>query len=175
MITCIDCDSELIDVFYKCTTEDYRYIDTNNNLIHIKTEHDMNDSEEINTQVKDIYCITCNKPVYYPTQYENNQFKNNDIIMTFFPHSNTKNLIHKFTTINCRYCNNNLQKGYFTINNNKIHIYNEETNEKIKEINIIETDITSISDTDIGKKILYCNDCNYFIMNNLSEFYKINN
>ena len=54
---------------------------------------------------------------------------------------------------------------------NTIHIYDEETNNKIKdiEINLIEIDIP---ETDIGKKILYCQDCNHFIMNNLNIVFK---
>ena len=91
----------------------------------------------------------------------------------------------------CKYCNTNiLEKGYFTNTEmeqteenllkyaypidftNTIHIYNEDTNTKIKDITIMLNEINSIPETDIGKKILYCPSCNFFIMNNLQEIYK---
>jgi len=191
MINCIDCNKELTNVYYKCTKDDYRYVDENNNLIYIKDTHNLDiNNEEVNTEVKDIYCTTCNKPVYYPTNYENN-FKNNDIIIKIFPHYKTKNIIHQFTNMTCKYCNTNiLEKGYFTNTEmeqteenllkyaypidftNTIHIYNEETNTKIKDITIMLNEINPIPETDIGKKILYCPSCNFFIMNNLQEIYK---
>ena len=190
MINCLDCNGSLINVFYKCTVEDYRYIDENDNLIHIKTTHNLDlEDEEVNTQVKDIYCKACNSPVYYPTCYKDNNFCNNDFIIKEFFKYEIKNLIHQFTNINCSHCNNILKKGYFTNTEmeqneenllkysyptdfkNTIHVYDEETNEKIKdiEIDLIELDIT---ETDIGKKIIYCPDCNYFIMNNLNILFK---
>jgi len=192
MINCLDCDSELINVFYKCTPEDYRYVDENDNLIHIKMIHNLDiECNEVNSEVKDIYCVTCNKPVYYPTNYLNNDFINNDIIIKKFPHFLNKNIIHKFTNITCKYCNTNtLQKGYFTNTEmeqteenllqysyptdftNTIHIYNEENNTKIKDIIINLIEINPIPETDIGKKILYCPDCNYFIMNSLQVINK---
>ena len=100
-----------------------------------------------------------------------------------------KNIIHQFTNINCLHCNNILQTGYFTNtemeqteenlmkysypNNfiNTIHIYNEETKNKIKDIDIDFLEL-EIPKTEIGKKIIYCPNCNFFITNRLDEIYK---
>ena len=41
MINCLDCNGPLINVFYKCPVEDYRYVDENDNLIHIKMTHNL--------------------------------------------------------------------------------------------------------------------------------------
>ena len=42
-----------------------------------------------------------------------------------------------------------------------------------KEIPYLKVDkINPIPETDIGKKILYCRDCNFFIMNDLKGIYK---
>ena len=49
---------------------------------------------------------------------------------------------------------------------NTIHIYNEETKNKIKDIDIDLPEL-EIPETEIGKKIIYSPNCNFFIMNNL--------
>ena len=53
-----------------------------------------------------------------------------------------------------------------------LHIYNEVNNTKIKDITILGLTEISPVETDIGKKILYCQDCNLHIMNDLKEIYK---
>ena len=67
---------------------------------------------------------------------------------------------------------NLLQYSYPTDFTNTIHIYNEDTNTTIKDIIISLTEINPIPETDIGKKIIYCSNCNFFIMNDLKEIYK---
>ena len=66
---------------------------------------------------------------------------------------------------------NILQYSYPNDFTNTIHIYNEDTNIKIKDITINLPEIP-IPNTDIGRKILYCPQCNFFITNNLQEIYK---
>tara|TARA_E500000178_G_C16916401_1_gene705102 strand:- start:451 stop:1038 length:588 start_codon:yes stop_codon:yes gene_type:complete len=194
MSKCLTCNELLIDTYYKCTENDYRLEDTNNNCIFIKDTHNLDlDYEEVNTQSLCVYCTNCEEIIDYPTTYDssNHNFKNGDLVVNDYYKHLINNIIHQFTNISCKYCNtNNLQKGYFTNTEveqteenkilycypegieNLIHIYNENTNTKIKDITINLTELYPIPNTDIGKKILYCHDCNYFITNNLKEFYK---
>ena len=193
-MNCITCNELLINTYYKCTENDYRLEKTNGELIYIKGSHDLNeDDEEVNTQELSIYCERCKKIIDYPTDYDtiNHNFKNGDLIIHNYYDYLNKNIIHQFTNITCKYCNKNtLQKGYFMNtemiqseenllkysypNNftNTIHIYNEETNNKIKDIEIDLIEINPIPETDIGKKILYCPHCNHFIMNSLQVIFK---
>tara|TARA_B100000686_G_C16671409_1_gene906675 strand:+ start:204 stop:776 length:573 start_codon:yes stop_codon:yes gene_type:complete len=189
-MNCLNCNNQLINTIYKCTENDFRLEKTNGDLIYIKGTHNLDiDNEEVNTQELTIYCTQCEKLIDYPTTYDtiNNKFKNGDFIMEEYHGS--LNIIHQFTDINCSHCNNILKKGYFTNTEmeqneenslkysypsnfrNTIHIYDEETKNKIKDIEIalIELDMP---ETDIGKKIIYCPDCNYFIVNNLKQIYK---
>ena len=191
-MSCNCCDCLLINGFYKCNINDYRIVDENDNLINIISEHEISENnEEINTKEKIKFCQTCNKIFRFPDKEENYIFKCGDNHLESFENNLNDNIIHQFTNITCRYCNTNiLQKGYFTNtemeqteenllqysypNNftNIIHIYNENTNDKIKDIIINLIDINPIPNTDIGNKILYCNECNHFIMNNLKQIYK---
>ena len=186
-MNCIDCNQLLINTYYKCTENDFRLEKTDGDLIYIKDTHNLDiDNEEVNTQSLSIYCTQCAKVIDYPTTYDtvNNNFKNGDLIMEEYSGYLDKNIIHQFTNINCLHCNSILQTGYFTNTEmeqseenllrysyptdfkNTIHIYDEETNNKIKdiEINLIEL---RTPETEIGKKIIYCPNCNFFIMNNL--------
>lgn len=189
-INCINCDGELSKVYYKRTDTDFRYVFEDNELLYIKSEHDIKeDDDERETIIMNMYCKCCNKFVDYPVEYDGDRFKNGDTIITYYKHHQTKNIIHRFTDITCKYCNTNtLQKGYFTNTEmlqsdenllqysypidyiNTIHIYNEEDT-KIKDITISLTEINPIPETDISKKILYCQDCNFFIMNDLKEIH----
>ena len=192
-MSCNCCNCLLINGFYKCDINDYRIVDESNNLVKIISGHEIiEDDEEINFKEKIKYCQTCNKIFRFPDTEENYIFKCGDNHFESFKNNLNDNIIHKFTNITCKYCNTNtLQKGYFTNtemiqseenllkysypNNftNTIHIYNEENNTKIKDIIINLTEINPIPGTDIGKKILYCQDCNFFIMNDLKEIYII--
>tara|TARA_X000000950_G_C13905950_1_gene656844 strand:+ start:3316 stop:3897 length:582 start_codon:yes stop_codon:yes gene_type:complete len=190
-MSCNCCNCSLINGFYKCDINDYRIVDENDNLVKVILDHEINEEEEeVNTKEKIKYCKTCNKVFRYPDTEENYIFKCGDNQFESFDNSDNDNIIYQFTDITCKYCNTNiLQKGYFTNtemiqseenllqysypNNftNTIHIYNENTNNKIKDITIGLTEINPIPETDIGKKIIYCPDCNFFIMNNLQEVY----
>ena len=186
-MNCIDCNQLLINTYYKCTENDYRLEKTDGDLIYIKDTHNLDiDYEEVNTQSLSVYCTQCEKVIDYPTTYDtvNNNFKNGDLIMEEYSGYLDKNIIHQFTNINCLHCNSILQPGYFTNTEmeqseenllrysyptdfkNTIHVYDEETNNKIKdiEINLIEL---KTPETEIGRKIMYCPNCNHFIMNNL--------
>tara|TARA_A100001037_G_scaffold298491_1_gene322317 strand:- start:259 stop:840 length:582 start_codon:yes stop_codon:yes gene_type:complete len=191
-MNCIDCNQLLINTYYKCTENDYRLEKTDGDLIYIKDTHNLDiDNEEVNTQELSVYCTQCEKVIDYPTTYDtiNNNFKNGDLIIDKYHEYLDKNIIHQFTNINCLHCNTLLEKGYYTHtemeqteenlmkysypNNfiNTIHIYNEETKNKIKDIDIDFLEL-EIPKTEIGKKIIYCPNCNFFITNRLDEIYK---
>ena len=189
-MSCNCCNCSLINGFYKCNTNDYRIVDENENLVKIILEHDIPENdEEINYKEKIKYCNTCNKIFRYPDEEENYIFKCGDNTFESFDNYLNDNIIHNFNDITCKYCNTNiLQKGYFNNTEmeqneenilqysypndftNTIHIYNEDTNTKIKDITINLPEIP-IPNTDIGRKILYCPQCN-FITDNLQEIYK---
>jgi len=191
-MSCNCCNCSLINGFYKCDINDYRIVDESDNLVKIIVEHELpEDDEEVDFKEKIKYCKTCNKIFRFPDTEENYIFKCGDIQFESFENNLNDNIIHQFTNMTCKYCNTNtLQKGYFmntemiqneenllqysypTDFTNTIHIYNEENNNKIKDITINLTEINPIPNTDIGKKILYCMSCNFFIMNNLQEIYK---
>jgi hypothetical protein len=194
-MNCITCNNSLINAIYKCTASDYRLEDVDGNLIFIKSTHNFDPSyEEVNTSVNCVYCQTCNEIVQYPTTYDNvnYEFKNGDLTMRDYYDYLNKNIIHQFTNITCRNCNNTLQRGKFTntvmsqttdnlLNysypndfTNTIHIANETTGTHVKDIDIKYPEIDPIPETDIGKKIIYCPNCNFFIMNNLKEIDKTN-
>jgi len=189
MNICVNCDGELSKVYYKCTDTDFRYVFENDELLYIKSEHDIKEDDiERETNIMNMYCKCCSKFLNYPVKYDENKFKNGDTIITFYKDHLTKNIIHQFTDITCKHCNRNtLQKGYFTNTEmiksdenllqysypidftNTIHIYDKD-NIKYKDITISLTDL-DIPETDIGKKIIYCPNCDYFITNNLKEIH----
>tara|TARA_B100001094_G_scaffold196889_1_gene190924 strand:- start:336 stop:914 length:579 start_codon:yes stop_codon:yes gene_type:complete len=191
-MSCNCCDCLLINGFYKCDINDYRIVDESDNLVKVISEHEITeDDEEINFKEKIKYCKTCNKIFRFPDTEENYIFKCGDNEFKSFDNNENDNIIHQFTNITCKYCNNNiLQKGYITNTEmiqseenllkysyptdftNTIHIHNEDTNTKIKDIIIDLIELYPIPNTDIGKKIIYCANCNYFIVNNLKEIYK---
>ena len=188
-MSCNCCNCSLINGFYKCDINDYRIVDESDNLVKKIVEHEFHeDDEEVNSKEKIKYCKTCNKIFRFPDTEENCIFKCGDNQFESFENNLNDNIIHQFTNITCKYCNTNiLEKGYFMNtemiqseenllkysypNNftNTIHIYNEDKNTKIKDITIYLIEINPIPETDIGKKILYCPNCNFFITNNLQE------
>lgn len=191
-MSCNCCNCSLINGFYKCDINDYRIVDESDNLVKKIVEHEFHeDDEEVNSKEKIKYCKTCNKIFRFPDTEENYIFKCGDNQFESFENNLNDNIIYQFTNMTCKYCNTNiLEKGYFTNTEmeqteenllkyaypidftNTIHIYNEDTNTKIKDITIMLNEINPIPETDIGKKILYCPSCNFFIMNNLQEIYK---
>jgi hypothetical protein len=191
-MSCNCCNCSLINGFYKCDINDYRIVDESDNLVKIISGHELlQEDEEVDFKEKIKYCKTCNKLFRFPDTEENYIFKCGDNQFESFENNLNDNIIHQFTNMTCKYCNTNiLEKGYFTNTEmeqteenllkyaypidftNTIHIYNEDTNTKIKDITIGLIEINPIPETDIGKKILYCPSCNFFIMNNLQEIYK---
>jgi hypothetical protein len=177
---CLTCNTDLIDIHYRDTNNSY-ILEKDNSEVMFSCDKSISDNNS-NTY-KYLYCEECEKIIDYSSV--------GDITLILEEHYNNHldyNIIHKFTNTTCRYCSNILQKGYFTNTisddvdtlvycypegyKNNIHIYNEDTDEKIKdiEIDLVES---YISEKEIDKKIIYCTDCNYFIANNLKEIYKL--
>ncbi len=177
---CLTCNTDLIDIHYRDINNSY-VLEKDNNIVMFSCDKSISDNNS-NTY-KYLYCEDCKKITDYSSV--------GDITLILEEHYNNHldyNIIHKFTNTPCRYCSNILQKGYFTNTisddvdtllycypegyKNNIHIYNEDTGEKIKdiEIDLVES---YISEKEIDKKIIYCTDCNYFIANNLKEIYKL--
>ena len=193
-MSCNCCNCELINGFYKCTVDDYRIVDDNDTLVKIVSLNELsegdNNDEEINFKEKIKYCKTCNKIFRFPDTEENYVFKCGDMQFESFDNNLHDNIIHQFTDVTCKYCDTNtLQKGYFKHTEmeqseenllrysypcdftNTLHIYDEGTNNIIKDITLNFLELP-IPETDIGKKILYCTNCNFFITNNLKKIYK---
>ena len=183
---CLTCNTDLIDIHYRDTNNSY-ILQKDNSEIMFSCDKSISDNNS-NTY-KYLYCEDCKKITDYSGTYNvyNINYDTEDLQNEYSSHLDY-NIIHKFTNTTCRYCSNILQKGYFTNTisddvdtllycypegyKNNIHIYNEDTNEKIKdiEIDLVES---YISEKEIDKKIIYCTDCNYFIANNLKEIYKL--
>lgn len=194
---CENCNTSLTDnCIYICTDTDYRINDDNNNLVKILSTHNFNsDDEEIGNFDYVKFCSMCDCYYRYPYSYDstNNVFKtrNNDNII-YYDNFLKDNVIHNFSNITCKYCNNTLQQGNFTMQiisettenfNNfcwpidfiqNVNIYNESSSSLIKTITPSSyNDYVNLQKftTSIGKKIIYCSSCNFFISNSLEEFY----
>ncbi len=177
---CLTCNTDLIDIHYRDTNNSY-ILEKDNSEIMFSCDKSISDNSS-NTY-KYLYCEDCKKIIDYLSVRDDTL-----ILEEHYNNHLDYNIIHNFTNTTCRYCSNILHKGYFTNTisddvdpllycypegyKNTIHIYNEDTDEKIKDIEIDLVD-SYISEKEIDKKIIYCTDCNYFIANNLKEIYKL--
>lgn len=139
-----------------------------------------------------LYCTNCNFVCAFPHKYINNVFLTKcDNMIDYYDNFLENNIIHNFD-INCKYCSNNLEKYHletdiieendesFKILSmpndflNDIHIYDLNNNliKTIKPHNYTEYKKLHELTTDISRNILCCNKCEFFIMNNLQEFYE---
>ncbi len=184
-MNCLTCGDDLIDIYYKDTNNSYK-IEKDNNELMFSCDKSITDNNS--TTYKYLYCNDCKKMIDYSGVYNPYVNYNVEDLKNEYKNHLDNNIIHKFTNTTCKYCTNILKKGYFinTVSDdvdellycfpdnykNNIHIYNEDTNEKVKDIEIDVTDL-NISEKEIEKKILYCLDCNYFVTNNLIEIYKL--
>ena len=199
MIYCLHCNNNINkNCKYTCTDNDYRITDMSDSLINILSEHkaeDIPEEEKTNSDyVK--YCSQCNFYYNYALNYssDTNLFYTwNNTNINANENFLNDNIIHSFDNILCKYCKNNtLQKGYFEmeiveetpenfINYSwandflkDINIFNESSSSLIKTITPSNyNDYVNLQKftTSIGKKIIYCTDCNFFISNILEEFY----
>uniref|UniRef100_A0A6C0CD63 Uncharacterized protein n=1 Tax=viral metagenome TaxID=1070528 RepID=A0A6C0CD63_9ZZZZ len=189
---CVNCDCSIQLCKYKCENSGYNIYDQNNTFIKKEYDCDIESTDpEINTESNIEYCSMCNVNIEYPDSYDNtNQvFTNNGENIYYYENFLKRNIIHNFTNIQCGNCSCIMNNGYFTIevveetedNLNNLSM----PNDFIKNIMVYDNSdnlVYSIEpsdydeykeliefNTDISKKILYCSNCNYIILNNLKK------
>ena len=139
-----------------------------------------------------IYCSNCDFVCAFPSKYVDNEFLTKcDNMIDYYDNFLEDNIIHNFD-INCKYCSSNLEKYRLETNIIEENDKNFESlsfpNDFINDINIYDLNNNLIKSfkpdtyteykklyeltTDISKNILCCNNCRFFIMNNLQEFYE---
>lgn len=196
-INCSKCLSTMNEYkfVYNENNEDFGLIKTieDNTIKEISID---NVCENTNCEIMNldcvIYCLNCDFVCAFPSKYVNNEFLTKcDNIINYYDNFLENNIIHNFD-INCKYCSNNLEKYHletdiieendesFKILSmpndflNDIHIYDLNNNliKTIKPNNYTEYKKIHELTTDISRNILCCNNCKFFIMNNLQEFYE---
>ena len=189
---CVNCDCNVQLCKYKCENSGYNIYDQNDTFIKKEYDCDIESTDpEINHTSNIEYCPMCNVNIEYPDSYDNtNQvFTNNGENMYYYENFLKRNIIHNFTNIQCENCSGIMNNGYFTIevveetedNLNNLSM----PNDFIKNIMVYDNSdnlVYSIEpqdydeykeliefNTDISKKLLYCSNCNYIILNNLKK------
>lgn len=195
---CCNCNCETQICKYKCELNAYNLYDENG--VYIKklydnTNDNTNDDPELDN-VSDVeYCQMCNTINEYPNNYDNRQkkFFNNTNEMLYYSNFLKNNIIHNFNSIECEHCTSILNKGKFTIEN---VAENEENfnnlsfpNDFIRNIKLFNLEGSFVKEfepndyqeyrglsdeynTDISKNVLYCESCNFLILNSLRKIYK---
>ena len=191
---CVNCNCSIQLCKYKCDASGYNIYENN---IFIKKQYDCDidtSDSEIDTESNIEYCSMCNINIEYPDSYDNNNhvFTNNGDNMYYYENFLKRNIIHNFENIQCEHCSNILEKGTFTIEiieetgenmNNlsipndfikDIHIYNQ-GGELVKTIEPNDyqeyKELHNYTSND-SKNLLYCNDCNFCILNSLKKIYR---
>ena len=139
-----------------------------------------------------IYCTNCDFVCAYPSKYVDNEFLTKcDNMINYYDNFLEDNIIHTFD-ISCKYCSNNLEKYHLETDIIEENEENLKTlslpNDFINDINIYDLNNNLIKTfkpnnyteykklheltTEISRNILCCNNCRFFIMNNLQEFYE---
>ena len=191
---CVNCNCSIQLCKYKCDGSGYNIYENN---IFIKKQYDCDidtSDSEIDTESNIEYCSMCNINIEYPDSYDNNNhvFTNNGDNMYYYENFLKRNIIHNFENIQCEHCSNILEKGTFTIEIieeteenmdnlsmpndfiKDIHIYNQ-GGELVKTIEPNDyqeyKELHDYTSND-SKNLLYCNDCNFCILNSLKKFYR---
>ena len=189
---CANCNCNIQLCKYKCETTGYNIYDQTDTFIKKEYDCDIESTDpEINTESNIEYCPMCNVNIGFPDSYDNtNQvFTNNGVNIYYYENCLKRNIIHNFTNIQCENCSGIMNNGYFSIevieetedNLNNLSM----PNDFIKNIMVYDNNdnlIYSIEpqdydeykeliefNTDISKKLLYCSNCNYIILNNLKK------
>jgi len=190
---CCNCDCKTQLCEYKCELNGYNLYGGN----FIKKIYDNTNDNDIDNNELDIvsnveYCPMCNTLNEYPNSYDNSQkkFLNNNIEMLYYSNFLKNNIIHNFNSIECDHCSSILNKGKFTIENVPENSENlSMPNDFIKNIKLFNLEDSfvkefepndyqeyrSLSDeytTNISKNVLYCNTCNFVILNSLRKIYR---
>lgn len=191
---CVNCNCSIQLCKYKCDASGYNIYENN---IFIKKQYDCDidtSDSEIDTESNIEYCSMCNINIEYPDSYDNNNhvFTNNGDNMYYYENFLKRNIIHNFENIQCEHCSNILEKGTFTIEIieetgenmdnlsipndfiKDIHIYNQ-GGELVKTIEPNDyqeyKELHNYTSND-SKNLLYCNDCNFCILNSLKKIYR---
>ena len=191
---CVNCNCSIQLCKYKCSGSGYNIYENN---IFIKKQYDCDidtSDPEIDTESNIEYCSMCNINIEYPDSYDNNNhiFTNNGDNMYYYENFLKRNIIHNFENIQCEHCSNILEKGTFTIEIieeteenmdnlsmpndfiKDIHIYNQ-GGELVKTIEPNDyqeyKELHDYTSND-SKNLLYCNDCNFCILNSLKKIYR---
>ena len=160
-----------IEGYNKCSLNCYEITDLNDNIIKTITHDLPPEWDEMNQKNRIKYCNCCLNFINMPTVYDTtiNKFKTDDgEILEYYDNFIEDNIIYDFTSLPCEHCSDILKKAYFIVENNTIKIYDENNN--LLKINDIETLVITFNSkliSDISKKILYCESCNFIIFNNL--------
>ena len=194
---CDGCHMDLCKGLYLCSSNDYQITEENGEKIRTVTTHELQEGDnEVGSSEFIQYCPCCgHNYMIYPHSYDNNDNKfkqkdNNEI--TYYDYFLYYNIIHNFENIQCEHCSNILEKGTFTL---EIIEETEENmdnlsmpNDFIKDIHIYNLEgalIKTIEPNDYqeykelhdytsndSKNLLYCNDCNFCILNSLKKIYR---
>ena len=194
---CVNCNCVINLYKYKCEISGYNLYDLND--IKIKKLYDCDIDSETDNELNDIsnieYCSMCNVRVEFPDSYDNvnHVFTNNGKNIYYYENFLKRNIIHNFSNITCKYCSSNLEryrletdiieendeKNFESLSFpcdfiNDINIYDLNNNliKSFKPHNYMEYKKLHELTTEISKNILCCNNCKFFIMNNLQEFYE---
>lgn len=195
---CWNCDCETQLCKYKCELDGYNLYDIND--IYIKKIYDYTNVNDIDNNIDDPeldivsnveYCQKCNNLNEYPNTYDNSQkkFLNNNNEMLYYSNFLKNNIIHNFNSIECDHCSSILNKGKFTIENVENFDNSSFPNDYIKNIKLFNLEgsfvkefepndyqeyrsLTDEYTTDISKNVLYCNTCNFVILNSLRKIFR---
>ena len=190
---CENCNSSLCNGKYICSENDYRVLDESDNLLKIIVEHDMdNNEDEVGDYNYIQFCTSCSCRYDYPYLYDNNDhvFKTKkDYTIDYYGNFKGNNIIHDFTTVQCEHCSGAMNKGYFTmevieeteenlqkysmpndfIQELKIYNENQELVQSFEPNDYNEYVELQVFSTEKSRKILYCSNCRFIILNNLKK------
>lgn len=195
--SCRNCNMALNYGKYVCHTDAYKITDENDNVIRIIESCNLpEDDAEVNSCEFVQYCNCCNVFINYPYLYDNleKNFKQKDNqVIENYEYFLENNIIHNFNSIECDHCSSILNKGKFSIENipeNQENFNNLSLpNDFIKNINLFNLEDSFVKDfepndyqeyrsladdytNDISKNVLYCNNCNFVILNSLRKIFK---
>src|SRR6056300_1235674 len=173
--SCCNCNIALNYGKYICHMDGYKITDENDNVIRIIESCNLpEDDPEVNSFQFVQYCNNCNIFINYPYLYDNleKKFKQKDNqVIENYEYFLENNIIHNFNSIECDHCSSILNKGKFSIENipeNQENFDNLSLPNDFQEYRSLADDYTN----DISKNVLYCNNCNFVILNSLRKIFK---
>lgn len=191
---CCNCNMMLSYGKYVCHKDSYDITDENDNFVKAIENCNLSEDDlEVNSWDFVQYCNCCNTFIKYPYSYDNIEkiFKQKDNqVIENYEYFLENNIIHNFNSIECDHCSSILNKGKFTIETVTENTENIDNlsfpNDFIKNIKLFNLEDSFVKEfepndyqeyrtlsddytTDISKNILYCNNCNFVILNSLRK------